>query len=173
MLTADQQRFLLRYGAAASIIASDRGIERAREGLAGYSSATLRYATSTKGIHWAWKGEAEGWFGNGNDWAHTITWAEIRAHRDAQPAHLLQALRDALAASAAEIHRWRDEASEISPNGYATTDPEVRSRLSTADRRHYSADRAHKAHIAEALAAVLPLATDEPADLIEWAAVTA
>ena len=47
---------------------------------------------------------------------------------------------------------------------------EQRQQLDAETQRHYAAARTHRALVKAAVLALLPLATDEPADLIEWAA---
>ena len=58
----------------------------------------------------------------------------------------------------------------INSRWYADASPEVRAQLDEESERHWDAESALSAAVGAAVRAMLPLASDEPTDLIEWAA---
>ena len=61
----------------------------------------------------------------------------------------------------------------ISPNGYGDTRPEAHAALRAEDDAHRATARAMDTLVRDVARQLLPLAIDEPADLIEWAEATA
>lgn len=168
MLTADQQRFMLNlYGQhAAEALAGGRYLDRLRTSSSGYFGANGHFTTTAKGVFYSWPGEPWGL----GEWPHRVTWPEIERHRKAQPENLQDQLRDALDARSSEARRHWDAQHAIAPNCYAGATPEVVAQLDAEFQSHVAKDRELRAAVSAALAAILPLGTDEPTDLIEWAA---
>ena len=169
-MDAAAQRFLAHhYGwATASLLNNADDEKRVREGYQSASSPDVKYQTLTEGIVWDYDGRAT-FATRFADWPHSVHWATIRAHRETQPAHLRAALADALEAQRAEDQRHWNTDHQISPNVWATNDPEIRARLTAELARHRAVEPQLRAAVKAATLAMLPLANDEPADLIEWA----
>lgn len=170
MLTAEQQRFLAdHYDGTASILNTAETEKRQRDSVSGHFSSTLAYETCTEGIGWAWPGEQRGGYYKLASWPHRVTWAQVRAHREAQPARLRQQLADAINARTAERYRNHKALDAIHPHRYASTRPGDKEKLDAENAHHRAADIPLRAAVRAAILAMLPLAADEPADLIEWA----
>lgn len=170
MLTADQQRFLRTNYRTHTADALDGGwrLESLRKSAAGGAGKRIgHYDTSPKGIAYSLPGER--W----HPPMHRITWAQIAGHRDALPQSLRDQLRDVLDRLAAEERRFWDAMHAIRSTMYAGATAEQRENLDTEWSAHTAADRALQDKKWRILDAMLPLGIDEPADLIEWAAVLA
>ena len=178
MLTALEQHFLVHQVyvfSAADFLNGDHDNMRG-----GAGPGRAYWMTNSKGIDYTMPGEerpevvynAKGFTKERRE-AHRLTWAAIRDHMAHQPASLRQELDDALTAFAAEWQRNWDDEHAISPNGYATDDPETLEALRAEDDRHYAAERPIRDRIRAVVLALLPLHEqvddDDPVDLIEWA----
>ncbi len=170
-LGADVQRFLAEEyrNVGAEALDNDDSAAQLRRSSAGSYGGRRSYETRSHGIVWAMAGEERGDLLRAQGWPHAVTWAQLKRHRDGQPAHLRQALSEALAALTAEhVQHW-EAMSAINSRWYADASPEVRAQLDEESQRHWSAESALSADVGAAVRAMLPLATDEPTDLIEWA----
>lgn len=181
-LDVDAQRFLATgYGLTTAQALDDHdSLGSLRHSSYGGCGSGYWWTTDATGIHYnliatdgypASTYNKGGWC-TGTTWAHTITWAQIRAHRDAQPRQTWQQLHDEHQAGIAEERRHWDASHAISPTGYSNPTDEQRALLD-AEAAHTMAE--HRRHIPAlwaAIRAMLPLYDtdpDEPADLIEWA----
>lgn len=168
-LDAATQRFLAHeYSHAAELLDGDEPSVRA-SGAGRFGSDIVCFATCTEGIGWSYPGERRSYY-RFADWPHRIMWTPIRAHIAAQPQHLRDELHTAYRGLVAEhAGHWRAN-HEIHDGRTMHITDDQRQRLADERTRHYAADRTHRALVKAAVLALLPLATDEPADLIEWAA---
>lgn len=170
-LDAAAQRFLAACPVlAARMLGTAAEREHFRQSWSGAYGSNIychQVLPNGKGLGWSAPGAPHG--GGMDGWPNVITWAQVRAHRDAQPASLRAALDAADAARAAEARRHWDDSHAINPNGFGTPVPEQREQLHAENRRHWAEDTRLRAAVIAAVLAMLPLASDEPADLIEWA----
>ena len=170
MLDADTQRFLAhRYSHTGELLDGDESSVKA-SGSGSFGRDIVCFATCSDGIGWSYPGEDHGACYQFRDWPHRVTWAPIRTHVAAQPQHLRDALHEANRALTAEhYHHWRVSDSIHDGRTLHISD-EQHAQLAAETQRHYAADRTLRAAVKAAVLALLPLAIDEPADLIEWAA---
>lgn len=173
MLTAEQQRFLVDHYGLRNTARTFADPASAKLSWAGSYSAKMGWQTCKNGIAWANPGEEHGFEMDIRKWPNRITWAELRSHVAEQPASLIARLREHLDACRAEERRHWEARHAISPNGYGDTRPEVHAALRAEDDAHRVTARALDALVADIARKLLPLATNEPADLIEWAEVLA
>lgn len=170
MLDADTQRFLAHhYSHTDDLLDGDESSVKA-SGSGSFGRDIVCFATCSDGIGWSHPGEPHIGFQRSTDWPHWVRWAPIRAHMDAQPQHLRDQLHAANRAHCAEhSHHWEAERAIHDGRTMHISD-EQRTQLDAERARHYAALRPLRAAVKAAVLALLPLATDEPADLIEWAA---
>ena len=165
MLTPHQQRFLARNLALAwEALGDSETSSHLRYSLWGSSAGP--FSVTAKGISYD-EPDSGRWL----DARYLITWPSLAAHRAAQPAELVAALDAATSAVRCCAGDWW----ELShPRGVCGTLTEAeRSQLDAAEPAHNREMARLQAARAIAAMALLPLASDEPADLIEWAAATA
>lgn len=173
MLTAEQQRFLADHYGLLNTARTFADPASAKLSWAGSYSAKMAWQTCTNGIAWALTGEEHGPEMDIRKWPHRITWAELRSHVAAQPDSLIARLREHLDACRVEERRHWEARSGISPNGYGDTRPEAHAALRAEDDAHRATARTLDTLVRDVARQLLPLAIDEPADLIEWAEATA
>ena len=174
MLPADAQRFLGHHYRqdAADIFTGDLdAVKRGSHGRWGRDSWC--FATCPDGVGWTQPDEPNEYGYTLADWPHRARWTAILAHLAAQPSHLRDRLHDAQATCIAEERRHWDAMNAIHVGWYSGANDDERAQLDAEEEQHWAAsDRLYAARDA-ALLALLPLADDEPADLIEWAAALA
>lgn len=170
MLTADQQRFLgHQYRHDAADIFTGH-LDDVKRGMHGSYTVDVSFANCGQdGVGWCRAGEQSAGY-TLKDWPRQIRWSAIVAHGDAQPQRLRDRLRDARKAAIAEERRHYDASHAINQNGYWKATPEQVEALDAEWQRHIVAIRVLRDAQDAALLDLLPLATDEPADLLEWAA---
>lgn len=172
-LNAVQQRFLaLVPDLAAELLRSEESARHLKGSSRGYYGSERVFQTLPDGIGWAEFGEREPHWPaslNAAQWPHRITWTQARAHRAAQPASIRDQLESAAAALFAEAQLHWEIQTAINPNWYWCATPEQISKLDAERARHMEALPPLEAAELAAVLAMLPLASDEPTDLIEWA----
>lgn len=172
-LRADAQRFLAgdyRNQAAEALDSDESAGQLRRSSSASYGHGSRCFETRSDVIVWVLNGEERsGEWASRKGWPHSVTWAELKRHRDCQPRHLRQALAHARTVHAAEHRQHWEAMNAINERWYSTATLEQRAQLDTETERHWKADGTLRAAVHAAVLAMLPLATDEPTDLIEWA----
>ncbi len=179
-LPALDQHFLVHHynvsSAADALASEETAAHLARSWYGGAGPDRASFDTDSRGIHYTMPGEDR--LGEENCWrhAHRITWSQLRGHRKAQPARLVDELIEAMAESTRESRRHREATDAISAHGYRGATDEQRAALDAERAAHYSADATLRARVRAAVVAILPLHDvdpDEPTDLIGWAEVLA
>lgn len=166
-LDAGTQRFLAHHYSHTDDLLDG---EEASAGSSGrFGADTVCFATCPEGIGWSVPGEDHHAGYRFAEWPHRVRWPAIRAHRATQPQQLLDRLHDVRAAHHAEHRAHWEAMGAIRKSWYSGATDEQRAALDAEWDRHIKADRAHRAAVDAAVLALLPLAIDEPADLIEWA----
>lgn len=168
-LPAAAQRFLAACPTLAARVLGDehhrQSLRESWSGAYGRDIYCYQVLPNRAGLGWAAPGEPH----TTSEWPNVMTWTQMRAHRDAQPASLRAALDVASHALAVEHRRNWDACHAINPHGYCTNVPEQRAALDAENRRYWAEDRRLLELERAAVLAMLPLADDQPADLIEWA----
>ena len=173
-LPADAQRFLGHHYRQDAADIFDGDLHGVKQGMHGsWGRDSWCFATCPDGVGWAQPDEPHAYGYALSDWPHRVRWAAILAHVAAQPNHLREKLRNARDAYRSEEWGHRERLTAIRPGWYSGATADERALLDAECERHYAASARLRAARDAALLDLLPLATDEPADLIEWAAALA